>query len=77
MAISYGAACGPGCGYCGLCTAAYDRPNEPDEAERCLACGVVLERVSIAVLISKYVSGAVCSEHCLAKWNARSDMKAS
>lgn len=64
-----GAACGADCGWCGRCTTRYDR-REDDEANEpilyCAApsCGLPIERVSIAVLTTKYHSVVVCSDIC-------------
>jgi hypothetical protein len=60
------ALCGPGCGYCGMCTAAWERDEAPelDELEPpavCDACGASLAQKSI-----NYGFGAFCSEACAA-----------
>jgi hypothetical protein len=56
------ALCGPGCGYCGRCTAEWERDEAPEiEAPEavCDACGASLAERSIA-----YGFGAFCSEAC-------------
>jgi hypothetical protein len=59
------ALCGPGCGYCGMCTAAWERDEapEPDELDLvepvCDACGASLAQKSI-----NYGWGVFCSEAC-------------
>lgn len=65
MSINYGAACGPWCGWCNACTSAYDRPNDDrDEIVTCGQCGVVIERTSIVIPVTKHFRVVTCSENC-------------
>lgn len=72
------AACNEACGHCGKCTERWEgHPQDREEVEHCLVCHQTIERVSIAVWISKYITGAVCSEICHEDWHARGQHKAS
>lgn len=65
----WGSACGPDCGYCGACTSG-PRVEEPEPIVCCASCGMPIERVSIAIYISKYVSAVACSENCYNEFQA-------
>jgi hypothetical protein len=59
-----GDACTAACGHCGRCSPWYDRPNDDDPIVHCAVCGTVIERVSIAVPITKAFVVTCCSELC-------------
>lgn len=53
------ALCGPGCGYCGGCTAAYEREDDR-RVRRCDHCGDDCGRETV-----RTAAGVFCSRQCL------------
>ena len=53
--------CGAGCGFCGRCTAAWEREDEP--AEACAHCGGELPSAPVDAIV--LTTGAFCSVQCV------------
>lgn len=69
MSYNPGAACGEDCGWCGACTKA-DGQRDDSQPEYCIQCGLLVERVSIAVFMANHIAAACCSQHCYDEFRA-------